>query len=343
MGDRLRRIIGGATTRYALDLNNSLAQVLSDGSNTYLYGLDRIAQQNILGRQYYLGDALGSARQLTNAVGSVTLARSYEPFGRLLSAAGNPLTKYGYTGEWTDPTNLIYLRARYYDPATGRFLSKDPVRGLASLPQTLNPYTYAINNPIQYVDPSGRIVWIPAILGIGALVGGAASAVTYMLNTNQVCWNLGDIGNRFIVGSLAGLAGTGATLAISMLLPASLGGIVIGAISGGAGGVLSTISYNLLTGQSWDAGLVWGFGLGLISGGLAASLTPARPGPAPKFSLIRGWPLSGSYVGKKSIDVVLEEVTQDLIGAFLAIAFSAYPDTQRQDVPLPADLRWEAR
>jgi RHS repeat-associated protein len=129
---------------------------LSDGSNTYLYGLDRIAQQNIVGRQYYLGDALGSVRQLTNAVGSVTLARSYEPFGKLLSTAGNPLTKYGYTGEWTDPTNLVYLRARYYDPATGRFLTKDPVRGLISLPITQNNYIYALNNPILLTDPTGR-------------------------------------------------------------------------------------------------------------------------------------------------------------------------------------------
>jgi RHS repeat-associated protein len=172
LGDRLQQIAGGVTTRYALDLNNSLSQVLSDGSNTYLYGLDRIGQQNIVGWQYYFGDALGSVRQLANPAGTIIQARNYEAFGKPLGAAGNPLTKYGYTGEWSDATNLIYLRARYYDPATGRFLSKDPVRGLASLPQTLNPYTYAINNPIQYIDPSGKIVWIPAILGIGALVGG---------------------------------------------------------------------------------------------------------------------------------------------------------------------------
>ena len=132
----MQQISGGVATRYALDLNNDLAQILSDGSNTYLYGPStgsgwRIAQQNIVGRQYYLGDALGSVRQLVNPIGAVILARSYEPFGKQLSTAGNPLTKYGYTGEWTNPTNLVYLRARYYDPATGRFLSKDPEIGRA--------------------------------------------------------------------------------------------------------------------------------------------------------------------------------------------------------------------
>jgi RHS repeat-associated protein len=158
---------------------------LSDGSNTYLYGLNRIAQQNIVGRQYYLGDTLGSVRQLVNPVGAVTLARSYEPFGKLLSTAGNPLTRYGYTGEWTDPTNLVYLRARYYDPATGRFISKDPVRGLASLPQTLNPYTYAVNNPIRYTDPSGE--YIETLIDIGFI---GFDIYTLINHWNTGCGNL---------------------------------------------------------------------------------------------------------------------------------------------------------
>ncbi len=98
---------------------------------------------------------MGSVRQLVNPAGTVTQARNFEPFGKSLSTAGNPLTKYGFTAEWTDPTNLIYLRARYYDPATGRFLSKDPVRGLIAHPSTLNLYSYAVNNPINFIDPSG--------------------------------------------------------------------------------------------------------------------------------------------------------------------------------------------
>ena len=90
-----------------------------------------------------------------NPAGGVTQARSYEPYGKSLSTTGNPLTKYGFTSEWTDSTNLIYLRARHYDPATGRFTSKDPYIGMIALPITLDPYIYALNNPILYVDPAG--------------------------------------------------------------------------------------------------------------------------------------------------------------------------------------------
>ncbi len=130
--------------------------MLSDGSSTYLYGLDRIAQKNVVGWQYYQPDALGSVRQVVNAAGTVIQARNYEPFGKQLSAAGNPLTKYAFTGEWQDPTGQIYLRARYYDPATGRFLSKDPFRGIILIPLTLNPYPYALDNPLNILDPTGK-------------------------------------------------------------------------------------------------------------------------------------------------------------------------------------------
>jgi RHS repeat-associated protein len=220
----LQQIAGGVTTRYALDLNNDLAQVLSDGSNTYLYGLNRIAQQNIVGRQYYLGDALGSVRQLTNAVGSVTLARSYEPFGKLLSAAGNPLTKYGFTGEWTDPTGLIYLRARYHDPVTGRFLSKDPMRGLLALPQTINPYLYAINNPIKFTDPSGEFLPVWAITGgIGFVTGiGGYLLGQYISYRNLNCANLAD---ALIAGGVSLLAGMLTPFATSWELIVLLGGV----------------------------------------------------------------------------------------------------------------------
>jgi RHS repeat-associated protein len=63
---------------------------------------------------------------------------------------------FGYAGEVRDAeTGLVYLRARMYDPATGRFLSRDPFPGLATSPMSQNPYAYAHNNPVNLTDPSG--------------------------------------------------------------------------------------------------------------------------------------------------------------------------------------------
>lgn len=64
--------------------------------------------------------------------------------------------KFKYTGEAMDPnTGFYYLRARYYDPTMGRFISRDPVPGNALFPQTLNRYVYVINNPVLFTDSSG--------------------------------------------------------------------------------------------------------------------------------------------------------------------------------------------
>ncbi|HXF85305.1 MAG TPA: RHS repeat-associated core domain-containing protein [Anaerolineales bacterium] len=76
-------------------------------------------------RDYFLTDALGSMRQLTDASGQVTLANAYEPYGVLAQSAGSAQTSYGFTGEFTDPSGMVYLRARYYMPSDGRFLTRD--------------------------------------------------------------------------------------------------------------------------------------------------------------------------------------------------------------------------
>jgi hypothetical protein len=88
LGDRLSQTVNGNTTTYTLDLNAGLTQVLDDGANSYLYGVGRIAQVNT-GTEYFLGDALGSVRQLTNSQGNITLAKSYAPYGEVMASAGS--------------------------------------------------------------------------------------------------------------------------------------------------------------------------------------------------------------------------------------------------------------
>jgi RHS repeat-associated protein len=152
-------------------LNSDLTQVLSDGTNDYIYGVGRIAQVNATGTEYFLGDALGSVRQMTDAAGTVTLAKSYQPYGEVASSAGSSATNYGFTGEMTDPTTgLVYLRARHYDPNAGRFLNRDTWQGNYNKPLSLNRWNYAEGNPIKFSDPSGHWVY------------DRGGAVTYAMN-----------------------------------------------------------------------------------------------------------------------------------------------------------------
>ena len=102
-----------------------------------------------------MGDAHGSVRQLTDASGEVTLANAYEPYGVLAQTAGSAQTSYGFTGEFTDPSGMVYLRARMYSPNDGRFLTRDTWMGEYNRPLSLNRWGYVQGNPINYADPSG--------------------------------------------------------------------------------------------------------------------------------------------------------------------------------------------
>jgi YD repeat-containing protein len=107
LGDRLSQTVDSVTTNYVLDLNAGLTQVLADGTNTYLYGNGRIGELQPAGFAYHLGDALGSVRQLTNAGGGVTLARSFEPYGSTLSSAGMGSSVFQWVGEMSDRLTLL--------------------------------------------------------------------------------------------------------------------------------------------------------------------------------------------------------------------------------------------
>ena len=141
---------------YTLDLNTGLTQILADGTNTYLYGNGRISQ-HITQTEYFLGDALGSVRQLADTAGAVTLTQSYAPYGDVVSSVGTSQTSYAFTGESSDSyIKLIYLRSRYYAPETGRFLTKDSWQGDYKKPLSLNRWGYVEGNPVNFVDPTGR-------------------------------------------------------------------------------------------------------------------------------------------------------------------------------------------
>ena len=161
-GNRVQTLLNGEVTQYVVDSFDSLAQVIAELDKddqvkvAYLHGDDLISQYRENDIHYYHYDGLGSTRGLTDQNATVTDAYNYEAFGELLEQTGETENNYLYTGEQIDPnTGNYYLRARYYNPASGRFLSMDSFDGLAQEPVTLHKYLYANADPVNFVDPSG--------------------------------------------------------------------------------------------------------------------------------------------------------------------------------------------
>jgi RHS repeat-associated protein len=129
-GNRLRLVTWTGSTPLTTTYTYQLVewtQVLQAktgiSTTTYLYGINPIGE---FGTQsvYYLTDGAGSVRQLADPNGYVVLSRWYEPFGQVLTQKGTAVATYGYLGTPLDRvTGLVYINGRYYDPATGRYLT----------------------------------------------------------------------------------------------------------------------------------------------------------------------------------------------------------------------------
>lgn len=143
----------GATTRFSWDVAGELPLLLQEGSTSYIYGPGGVPIAQIDGSgtaNYYHHDQLGSVRLLTDGAGTIVGSATYDAYGRPTASTGSK-TPFGFAGEYTDAeTGFQYLRARYYDPGTGQFLTRDPLES-----QTRSPYAYADGNPANAVDPSG--------------------------------------------------------------------------------------------------------------------------------------------------------------------------------------------
>jgi RHS repeat-associated protein len=152
----------------------------------YTYGLQRISQQQLISNtwtpSFYGYDGSGNVRQLTNAAGTVTDTYEYDAFGNSFTKQGTTPNVYLYRGEQYDSDlGLYYLRARYYNPATGRFLSRDPLDGNALDPKTLHKYLYAGGDPVNAMDPTGRndLVDLATIVVVGAYVAAKIDCIVY--------------------------------------------------------------------------------------------------------------------------------------------------------------------
>jgi RHS repeat-associated protein len=141
-----------------------------------LLGLDVIGQQASSGWGYFGYDGLGSVRLMTDSAGALAYIANYDPYGLPLELGGDFNTSLGFTGEMTDPTGMVYLRARYMSPQMGMFLTKDPFEGVMQRVMSRNGYTYVEGNPVNYTDPSGEFLFL-LTAAAGLLAGQAYGTV----------------------------------------------------------------------------------------------------------------------------------------------------------------------
>ncbi len=158
LGRRVRKTVGGVSTRYLLDGDRVLVELDHSWSPvakySYYPGADRPhAMLRDNKRYYYAQDMQGNVTGLIDSVGNVTQHYNYRPYGEVPADGGQTVANpYRYKArEWDAEAQLYFMRARYYDPVLGRFISEDPI-GLAG---GVNPTAFVDGEPVGRVDPSG--------------------------------------------------------------------------------------------------------------------------------------------------------------------------------------------
>jgi|tagenome__1003787_1003787.scaffolds.fasta_scaffold20988994_6 RHS repeat-associated protein len=252
-GDGLRtaKTVGGTTSGFAWDISGSLPLQLTDGADAYVYGPDGLPLEKIAQGTptYLLHDQQGSTRLLTDGTGAVVGSYTYDPYGRIAAHTGTATSALLYDGQYTDAeSGYQYLRARYYDPATAQFLTRDPF-----VAATNQPYLYAYGNPTNFTDPTGAFGL--TLLGgvIGGVVGGVVGTVTYAATCGTNCSARGYAGAA--VGGVVGGAISGACDATTLVLAAC----------GAVGGVAGQVVNDWISGSGYDATDI------LLAGGLGAA------------------------------------------------------------------------
>ena len=214
-GNRVKAATGtqaSAITQFVWDPNRLLPQVVRelDGNGAaireYTYGL-RVTSMNVGTSSFYFHvDGIGSVLNLTSSTGATQWTYDYHSFGVARTTTKNvnkaPDNNLRFDGQYLDPTGLYYLRARQYDPATGRFLGRDPAPDGINQPY-LSPYVYARNGPTRFTDPSGResTSQVGPALGYGIISTALAKQVAAALGEPSVeAVKAGVLGSNANVG-----------------------------------------------------------------------------------------------------------------------------------------------
>ncbi len=158
-GNRLQATRNGIETRYIYDTTGNLLAE-TDSSNVitryYIHGAGLLAAVTPTDTTYcYHYDGIGSTVAVTDSSQAVVNSYNYTPFGMILNESktfSQPFKYVGKLGVMAEDSGFYYMRARYYDPVTGRFISEDPL-GFGG--GDVNLFVYAQNNPVMFMDPLG--------------------------------------------------------------------------------------------------------------------------------------------------------------------------------------------
>jgi RHS repeat-associated protein len=151
-GLRAGKTVGTTSNTYTWD-DSSVPNLLDDGATDYIYGPDGLPIEQIgsSGSFWYFHDGLGSTVALLGSSGAIAGAYGYNAYGSVTGYTGTATTPLQFAAGYTDAeTGFVYLRARYYDPATAEFLTVDPL-----VDATGAAYIYVNDNPLNLTDPSG--------------------------------------------------------------------------------------------------------------------------------------------------------------------------------------------
>ncbi len=209
-GLRMKGVISTVTGHYDWDLTGSLPLQLVAGGSDFIYGPDgRPLEQIKSGAVTWLyHDTSGSTRLLSDSTGTNQGSYTYGTWGAVTSHTGSAATSLQFDGQYTDANGFQYLRNRYYDTASGQFISRDPVEE-----QTRQTYSFANNDPVNQADPTG--LWVVGVcvaatanvdfFGLGFYATGTLCLVYDGVHTGVL--GIGSAG--FTATGLDGSAGVG--------------------------------------------------------------------------------------------------------------------------------------
>ncbi|MCR4774614.1 MAG: hypothetical protein K5854_09695, partial [Prevotella sp.] len=330
----------------------------------YLDGNTIIIKQGGTFKEYQaFTDYLGSIIAVVDENGNKVFDASYDVWGRQTVALNTIGLHRGYTGhEMLDEFAIINMNGRIYDPVLGRFFSPDNYVQQTDNSQNYNRYSYCLNNPLKYTDPSGELLWaIPVI--VGAYFGGASINNSF----NPFKWDYGDIKTYagMAVGAFSSYVGASVGTAVgggTGILAGIKGGLVGGMVAGQINGLgMTAISHGNIKDMVFNSGLggIYGGFSGAVAGGVGAVIPDFKGVPGSSFkngiyelgnSAIKGM-ASGLAAGG-----VMAAMTQNsdylwkgmLIGACTNIGIAGLniglfgstfiPDYQKYD--LPQDIKY---